>query len=293
MINFSHTPVLLDTAVDSLNVKQNGKYIDATLGGAGHTKEIIKRGGLVLGIDQDQDAINHVVSTLSTDLRDGNLLIVKGNFRDIEDIDRENNFNEVDGILFDLGVSSYQLDNGERGFSIKHNEKLDMRMDRGQVLSAHEVVNRYPMNDLSNIFLLYGEEHNAKAIAQEIIETRKKNPINTTKELARLIEKISHKSEAIHPATRVFQAIRIEVNDEINALKEGLNGAVDVLKPGGRIAVISFHSLEDRVTKQLFERLKRQGIGTVITKKPLTATYGENVKNKRSRSAKLRVFQKN
>ncbi len=292
MINFSHTPVLLDTAVDSLNVKQNGKYIDATLGGAGHTKEIIKRGGLVLGIDQDQDAINHVVSTLSTDLRDGNLLIVKGNFRDIEDIDRENNFNEVDGILFDLGVSSYQLDNGERGFSIKHNEKLDMRMDRGQVLSAHEVVNRYPMNDLSNIFLLYGEEHNAKAIAQEIIETRKKNPINTTKELARLIEKISHKSEAIHPATRVFQAIRIEVNDEINALKEGLNGAVDVLKPGGRIAVISFHSLEDRVTKQLFERLKRQGIGTVITKKPLTATYGENVKNKRSRSAKLRVIEK-
>ncbi len=293
MINFSHTPVLLDTAVDSLNVKQNGKYIDATLGGAGHTKEIIRRGGLVLGIDQDQDAINHVVSTLSTDLRDGNLLIVKGNFRDIEDIDRENNFNEVDGILFDLGVSSYQLDNGERGFSIKHNERLDMRMDRGQILSAHEVVNRYSMNDLNNIFLLYGEEHNAKAIAQEIIETRKKNPINTTKELARLIEKISHKSEAIHPATRVFQAIRIEVNDEINALKEGLNGAVDVLKPGGRIAVISFHSLEDRVTKQLFERLKRQGIGTVITKKPLTATYGENVKNKRSRSAKLRVFQKN
>ncbi len=292
MNNFSHTPVLLTQTIDALQVINGGKYVDATLGGGGHTKLIIEKGGIVLGIDQDQDALDYVSEHLAHEISENKLVLVKDNFKNIKKCIEQANFGPIDGILFDLGVSSYQLDSAKRGFSIKRDERLDMRMDQQDELTAFEVVNKYPQEVLYDIFLRFGEEHNAKKIAQEIIFYRKKKEIVTTKELAGIIERVGHKSEAIHPATRVFQAIRIEVNGELDVAKKGLEDAISILKPGGRIAVISFHSLEDRITKQVFEKFKRLGTGRSITKKPLTADFNESVKNRRSRSAKLRVFEK-
>lgn len=293
MNNFIHIPVLLGEALNNLNVVIGKKYIDATLGGGGHTGEIVKRGGLVLGIDQDADALEYVKKSRESSIRNQALRIVKGNFREIKSLAIENGFEKVDGILFDFGVSSYQLDNSERGFSLKHDEVLDMRMDKNQQLNAYDVINNYPKEKLVEIFYKYGEEHNAKAIADEIVERRKKSKIKTTKELADLVAGIPHKNEPINPATRTFQAIRIEVNDELGAIRDGVVEGLGLLNPGGRIVAISFHSLEDRIIKQLFEGFKRQNLGTVLTKKPLTAEVSEIMKNKRSRSAKMRVFEKN
>lgn len=292
MNNFSHIPVLLHEAVDALKVEPGKRYIDATLGGGGHTEEIIKRGGVVLGIDQDEDALEYVSQRLKSFINEKKLVLRKGNFEDIQKLAHDNGFENVDGVLFDLGVSSYQLDNSGRGFSIKNDEELDMRMNKESELSAFDVVNTYPESVLIDIFYRYGEEHNAKGIAQAIVDTRKKEKIRTTKELSGLIERLPHKSEEIHPATRVFQAIRIEVNGELNAVKQGVYDSLPLLAPGGRVAVISFHSLEDRIVKQLFEKVRREGVGETITKKPLIATYEENVRNRRSRSAKMRIFEK-
>lgn len=292
MKDFRHVSVLLDEAVDALNVIEGCKYIDATLGGGGHSLGIIQRGGIVLGLDQDEDAIEFVKEKQKVKIKEQRMVLVKGNFRDIAKIAKKSGFGQVDGILFDLGVSSYQLDNSKRGFSFLKDEKLDMRMDKGSPLSACEVVNKYPYEKLVDIFYKYGEEHNAKEIARQIVDTRKRRPIDTSLELSRLIAAVSHKPEAIHPATRVFQAIRVEVNDEINALREGLARALELLEDKGRIVVISFHSLEDRVAKQTFDKFGRAGKGKVITKKPLTATFEENKKNRRARSAKLRIFEK-
>ncbi|MDO8269266.1 MAG: 16S rRNA (cytosine(1402)-N(4))-methyltransferase RsmH [Candidatus Levybacteria bacterium] len=292
MTNFNHTPVLLEEVIAYLNIKPGKKYIDATIGGGGHTKRIIDAGGLVLGIDQDEDALEFVKQTQVLNIKNKALKIIKGNFKDIEEIAAENGFDAVDGILLDLGVSSYQLDSSGRGFSIRHDEKLDMRMDKEKELSALDVVNTYSLQKLTDIFYFFGEEHNARQIADEIVRLRKKKEITTTKELAGLIERLPHRSEEIHPATRVFQAIRIEVNNELEVLRNVLEKGVQLLAPQGRILVISFHSLEDRIVKQAFEKLKKEGKGTVITKKPLTATNEELSKNKRSRSAKMRVFEK-
>jgi 16S rRNA (cytosine1402-N4)-methyltransferase len=292
MNNFSHTTVMLTEAVDMLNVKPGKKYIDATLGGGGHTGEIIKRGGVVLGIDQDEDALEYISNNFKFKISDLKLLLVHGNFGDIQQIAEENGFGKVDGILFDLGVSSYQLDTSGRGFSFRKDEKLDMRMDKSSALSAFEVVNHYPQDKLVEIFYKFGEEHNANEIAKAIVLKRKKEEITTTKELAQLIESISHKSEPIHPATRVFQAIRIEVNSEINVLKKSLYESYELLVPKGRVVVISFHSLEDRVVKQLFEDFRKENEGIVVTKKPIIATFDEMSRNRRSRSAKMRVFEK-
>lgn len=293
MKNFKHIPVLLDEVVDALKVERGHKYIDATLGGGGHSFEILQKGGIVLGIDQDEDALEYVSENLRQKIKEQRLVLIKGNFRNLKDLAFKKGFEKVNGILFDLGVSSYQLDCAQRGFSFSKNEKLDMRMDKGSPLSAFEVVNKYPYEKLVDIFYKYGEEHNAKKIARQIINERKKKPIITTLELSQLISAISRKPESIHPATKVFQAIRIEVNDEINALKEGLAAGVKLLEGKGRIVVLSFHSLEDRVVKQTFDMFKRAGYGKVITKKPLTATFEENKKNRRARSAKLRIFEKN
>ena len=218
--------------------------------------------------------------------------MIKGNFEDIKKIATENGFEKVDGILFDFGVSSYQLDNSGRGFSIRRDEELDMRMDMEATLSALDVVNSYPKDKLTEIFYTYGEEHNAKEIADAIVEKRRKTEIRTTKELKEICEKISHKDGPIHPATKVFQAIRIEVNNEIGVIKKGVSDAVELLLPQGRLVAISFHSLEDRVIKQMFETLKRQGVGIVVTKKPLVADDNEVSWNKRARSAKMRIFEK-
>lgn len=292
MVNFAHTPVLLQEVIDGLKVEMGKKYIDATLGGGGHTAEILRLGGIVLGIDQDEDALNFVKEKFSKEVLNKSLKVRKGNFKDIRKLAYENGFGTADGILFDLGVSSYQLDSPIRGFSLKHNSRLDMRMDKDQQLSAYEVINKYPFETLIEIFLKNGEEHNARKIAERIVETRKKQPIETTGELSLLIEKVSHKSEGIHPATKTFQAIRIEVNKEIDSLRIGISEAFDLLGINGRITVISFHSLEDRVVKLAFDKFQRAGLGTVLTKSPLMASFSENARNKRSRSAKLRIFEK-
>lgn len=292
MSNFSHIPVLLDEAIDALMVAPNKKYIDATLGGAGHTALILEKGGIVLGIDKDTDALESVKEKFGKEIDAGRLKTVHGSFSNIKKIAEENGFEKVSGILFDVGVSSYQLDNSGRGFSIRHDEKLDMRMDSSASLTAYDVVNSYPVEKLIEIFYRYGEEHNAKEIAQVIGEKRRKEKITTTKELAQIAEGISHRSEAIHPATRIFQAIRIEVNGELEELKRGLTDGLELLETKGRLVAISFHSLEDRVVKQSFETFVRGGIGIVVNKKPIIANFNEVKKNKRSRSAKMRVFEK-
>ncbi len=292
MKQFNHIPVLLEEAVEGLNVTNGKHFIDATLGGGGHTGLILQKGGIVLGIDQDIDAVDFVSQNQELKIKNKELRVVKGNFEDIKKIATENGFDQVDGILFDFGVSSYQLDNSGRGFSIRRDEELDMRMDMEATLSALDVVNSYPKDKLIDIFYTYGEEHNAKKIAEAIIERRRKTEIRTTKELKEICEKISHKDEKIHPATKIFQAIRIEVNNEIGVIKKGVNDAVELLAPHGRLVAISFHSLEDRVIKQMFEALKRQGVGIGITKKPLVADDIEVTGNKRARSAKMRIFQK-
>jgi len=292
MKQFNHIPVLLEDAVAGLNVTKGKRYIDATLGGGGHAGLILQKGGIVLGIDQDQDAIEFVMHSQESRIKNKELRVTKGNFEQIKKIAEENGFEQVDGILFDFGVSSYQLDNSGRGFSIRREEELDMRMDADATLSALDVVNSYSRDRLIEIFYKYGEEHNAKEIALAIVEKRRKSEIRTTKELKEICEKISHKDAKIHPATKIFQAIRIEVNNEIEVIKKGVNDAVGLLSPHGRLVVISFHSLEDRVVKQLFETFKRQGLGIVITKKPLVADDTEVTGNKRSRSAKMRIFEK-
>lgn len=285
---FSHIPVLLQEVTEALQVESKKRYIDATLGGGGHTREILKRGGLVLGIDQDEDALLHVKQTIQYQ----NLVAVKGNFRNIKSIAEENGFEKVSGVLFDLGVSSYQMDGSQRGFSIKHDEKLDMRMDKSQSLTAEEIVNSYGVEALADIFMRYGEEEKSLEVAGEIAKARKIKRIVTTGELADVIKQVIKPGGKIHPATKIFQAIRIEVNEELEALKEGLSGAVDLLQPNARIVVISFHSLEDRITKRTFDSWKQEGIGETIQKKPVTAGSEELFENARSRSAKLRIFEK-
>lgn len=292
MSTFSHIPVLLSEAIFALKVVRGQKYIDGTIGGGGHTKLILENGGVVLGIDRDSDALSHVSETQKAYIDEGTLTIAKGNFGEIESIAKEYGFGNVEGILLDIGVSSYQMDTSNRGFSIRHDEVLDMRMDSSAGLTAYDVVNSYPKEKLIEIFYRYGEEHNALKIADEIVATRKKKEIKTTRELAHLIECIPHKNEPIHPATRVFQAIRIEVNGELDQLQKGLSGGVELLNSGGRLVVISFHSLEDRIVKKTFELFQKNGLGTVVTKKPIIAGFNEVSKNKRSRSAKMRVFEK-
>jgi len=291
--NFQHTPVLLNEVIEGLGVSWGNKYIDGTIGGGGHASEILRKGGIVLGIDQDIEAVDTVKESFDEQIRDHKLTVVNGNFSEIRELALKNGFDHVDGILLDLGVSSYQLDKSGLGFSIRHDEKLDMRMDKDGTLSAYEVVNKYPFEHLVEIFYRYGEEHNAKGTAQAIVDRRKNNPIETTGQLADLVVRLPHKSEAIHPATRIFQAIRIEVNNEIEVLKKVLEESYDLLNTNGRILVISFHSLEDRVVKQVYEKMRRDGKGSVLTKKPLIATDAELLRNKRSRSAKLRIFEKN
>ncbi len=286
--SYHHISVLLEEAVDALNVIKGGKYIDATAGGGGHSGEIVKRGGIVLAIDRDKEAIEHLKKKF------GDALIVcEGNFKDIKKITNDCSFSSVNGIIFDLGLSSNQLQSEGRGFSFRNEEKLDMRMDKNQSLTAYDVVNSYSKEELVRIFMKYGEEHNAQQIAELIVKSRKEKKIETTTELSRLVMKVRKREEKIHPATRIFQAIRIEVNDELNALRFGLEDAITLLSPGGRVVVISFHSLEDRIVKKLFDEWRSQGMGEIVSLKPITANEDELLRNRRSRSAKMRVFKKN
>lgn len=289
-----HVSVLLQEVVDGLQVAAGEKYIDATLGAAGHSMAMIEKGGIVLGIDQDADAIAYVQELRSKNQElSEKLKIAKGNFARIAEIARENGFDEVSGILFDLGVSSHQLDTGERGFSFLSDAPLDMRMDASLAVSARDLVNGLTKGELVELFTKYGEEPFAKRIAQEIVSVREKKSIESTHELASIVARVYPKgNHKVHPGTKVFQALRIAVNDELRSLEEALPQALGTLKKGGRIAIISFHSLEDRIVKQTFLKWEDEKLGKIITKKPIIPGTEEEEKNRRSRSSKLRIFEK-
>jgi 16S rRNA (cytosine1402-N4)-methyltransferase len=289
-----HKPVLLQEVIESLQVKPGALYIDATFGGGGHSLEILKHGGHILGIDQDPEAIvrfeqNGQFAKAKTQK---DIQVVKGNFKDIEKIAQENGFEKVAGILFDLGLSSDQLDVSGRGFTLRYDEPLDMRMDMTSSMTAEEIINTWSEDELYELFIKMGEERNARLIAQKIIKVRKESPITTTGKLVIAIEEVTKTRGKIHPATQVFMALRIAVNNELEVLKNGLHQAFNLLEPKGRMAVISFHSLEDRIVKITFKHMEEQGLGKIITKKPLVAGEQETVENRRARSAKLRVFEK-
>lgn len=292
-MNNYHTSVLLQEVLTLLAVRHDGLYIDCTLGGGGHTFKIIEKGGRVLGFDVDEDAVAFVKERLrEKNLNEGEeLTIVQSNFNQVGKIAPKLGFGKVDGILMDLGVSSHQFDEPSRGFSFRDGP-LDMRMGKALGVSAGDLVNGLTEKELRELFERFGEEPFARKIAKRITEARRKSPIKRTEELAELIRATVHGEQGIHPATRVFQALRIAVNDELNVLQEVLPQAVELLKPQGRLAVISFHSLEDRIVKQMFEQLKKEDKVRMVTNKPVTASEEEVLQNKRARSAKLRVIEK-
>ena len=307
-MEFKHISVLLNECIEGLNIKEDGIYLDGTMGGAGHSKEIVKRlskEGLLIGVDRDMEAICVAKERLADF---PNVEFVHDNHDNIKEILENLNIDGVDGILLDLGVSSYQLDERNRGFSYMGDAELDMRMDKSQSLTAKEVVNTYSEEDLANIIYEYGEERFSRVIARKICEVRKEKEISTTAELVSIIESvIPRKKQDGHPAKRTFQAIRIEVNDEIKPLYNTVLHSIDCLKPGGRLCIITFHSLGDRAVKNAMNDAAGKCIcppglpycscgmvskGKVITKKPILPTEEELSVNSRSKSAKLRIFEK-
>ena len=307
-MEFKHISVLLNECIEGLNIKGDGVYLDGTMGGAGHSKEIVKRlskDGLLIGVDRDMEAICVAKERLA---EFPNVEFVHDNHDNIKEILENLDIDKIDGILLDLGVSSYQLDERNRGFSYMGDAELDMRMDKSQSLTAKEVVNTYSEEDLANIIYEYGEERFSRVIARKICEVRKEKEISTTAELVSIIESvIPRKKQDGHPAKRTFQAIRIEVNDEIKPLYNTVLNSIDCLKPGGRLCIITFHSLEDRAVKNAMNDAAGKCIcppglpycscgmvskGKVITKKPILPTDEELSVNSRSKSAKLRIFEK-
>lgn len=278
----THVPVLYREALDLLAVRPGGVYVDATLGGAGHARGILERGGRVIGLDQDPEAVARAKS-----LHLPGLTVVQGNFRHLKRHLAALGVERVDGILADLGVSSFHLDDPSRGFSYQKEGPLDMRMGL-EGPTAKEVVNRLPLETLARLLRELGEEPQAYRIARAIVAAREKAPIETTTQLAEIVRKAVGFRRAGHPARKTFQALRIYVNDELNALKEFLEQAAEVLAPGGRLVVIAFHSLEDRVVKRF---LRESGL-KVLTKKPLVPSEKEAAQNSRARSAKLRAAEK-
>ena len=309
-MDFVHKSVLLNECIDGLKIKPNGIYVDGTLGGAGHSSEIIKKlsaQGKLIGIDRDEDALKAAKERLK---EYSNVIYYHGNHDDIKEILEDLNIEKVDGILLDLGVSSYQLDERNRGFSYLGENELDMRMDKTQKLDAKIVVNTYKEEELAKIIYDYGEERFSRQIAKNICIERKKQEITTTKQLVDIIEKsipAKFRSKDSHPAKRTFQAIRIEVNDEIKPLYQTVLNSIECLKPGGRLCIITFHSLEDRAVKNAYIDAEGKCIcppglpycacgaikkGKIITKKPILPTKEEMKNNSRSKSAKLRIFEK-
>ena len=308
-MNFEHKPVLLKECIEGLNINPNGIYVDGTLGGAGHSIEIIKKlsnKGLLIGIDRDEEALKASKERLS---KYQNVIYVHDNHDNIKEILQELKIDKVDGILLDLGDSSYQLDEKNRGFSYLGENELDMRMDKNQDLTAKVVVNEYTEKELANIIYEYGEERFSRQIAKNICQYRKQKTINTTKELVEIIEKSIPKSKQNdgHPAKRTFQAIRIEVNNELKPLYNTVMDSIECLKPEGRLCIITFHSLEDRAVKNAYIDAKgkctcpsdlpycvcgAKSLGKIITRKPVIASEQEQEENSRSKSAKLRIFEK-
>lgn len=292
-----HTSVLLEEVIDLLLVKPGKKYIDATLGGGGHAVEIVNRGGIVLGIDADQEAIDYCKDKFKS--QSSKVKIIRGNFRDIDQIARSQGFGKVAGVIFDLGVSSRQIEKGNRGFSYQKEGPLDMRMNQDEKLPrAADILNLADRDELYKIFNQFGEEPRAFALASAVVRARKVRAFVTTDDLLQVIESVYGVRGAVPAKTRaqiakrVFQALRIAVNSELESLKVALPKAVSLLEGGGRLAVISFHSLEDRIVKQAFLNFQELNLGKVITEKPISPSLVEKVENRRSRSAKLRVFEK-
>lgn len=309
-MSFQHTPVLLKEIIENLNIKEDGIYVDGTLGGAGHSKEIAKklRTGKLIGIDQDVNALKKSEEVLSP-YKD-NVILVHNNYENIDIVLRDLNIPKVDGILLDIGVSSHQLDEESRGFSYHNDAPLDMRMNRSNTISAWDVVNNYSQDELEKIIFDYGEDRWAKRIAEFIVSERQEKPIDTTLELVSAIKKAIPKAvrmEGHHPAKKTFQAIRIEVNRELEVLKNSIEKMVELLNPGGRLLIITFHSLEDRIVKEYFRELYKDCICPpelpqcvcektrqikIITRKPIIPTEEEIRDNPRSRSSKLRIAEK-
>lgn len=312
-MTFEHKPVMLDECIDYLNIRANGVYVDATLGGAGHSSEILKRlgpEGLLIGIDQDQDAIRAAGQKLENVQTQGRYVLYHTNFENIREVIGMQKLKAVDGVLMDLGVSSYQLDEGERGFSYQQDAPLDMRMSKSEEMDAAWVVNNLSREELTRIIREYGEEKWASRIAEFIVKSREIQKITTTGQLVDIIKAAipaAARREGPHPAKRTFQAIRIAVNRELEVLEKTLGEIIDFLNPGGRLAVITFHSLEDRIVKQIFKD-KAQGCICpgdfpkcvcgrtpqirILTRKPVTPSEDELERNPRARSAKLRVAEK-
>ena len=310
-VHFKHIPIMLEQVIEGLDIKSSGIYVDGTLGGAGHSSKIVEyltEGGRLIGIDQDEAAIAAASKRLEP-YKD-RVTIVRSNYSQMTEIIKNLGIDKVDGILLDLGVSSYQLDTADRGFSYMEDAPLDMRMDQRQRMTARDIVNDYSEAELTRIIRDYGEDKFAKNIAKHIVNARKTKPIETTIELSEIIKaSIPAKVRATggHPAKRTFQAIRIELNGELTVLKDSINGMIDSLCEGGRIAIITFHSLEDRIVKNAFRTAEnpcicppdfpvcvcgRKSKGRVITRKPLVPSEEEMESNPRSKSSKLRIFER-
>jgi len=304
-----HISVLLDEAINKLNLKENGIYVDATLGYGGHASKILKKvkRGYLFAFDQDSEAINYSTNRLSS--IGTNFTIVNANFKNLKEELKKRNITKVDGILFDLGVSSPELDEDYRGFSFHKDAKLDMRMNQNQNFCAKDVVNKYTEEKLKDIFYKYGEDKFSPRIAKKIVEYRKTKEIETTLELVDIIKSAVPIKDRIkkHPARQIFQAIRIEVNDELNVLSQALEQSLDLLNVGGRVVVITFHSLEDKIVKKYFKKMseveeKLKGLPNIddhllpdyklVNRKPIIPTEKEINVNPRSRSAKMRVIEK-
>ncbi len=305
-MEFKHEPIMLNECIENLNINSNGIYVDGTIGGAGHSSQIVSRltkNGLLIGIDRDQEALEASKKRLKNF---DNVKYVWGRYENIKEHIKNLGIDSVDGILLDLGISSYQIDEPTRGFSYTKNAELDMRMDKEQDLTAMDVINTYSEEELEKIFHEYGEEKYSKKIANKIVNARKNNKIKTTYELDDIIRSVVAK-DTVDSLKRIFQALRIEVNGELKELEKTIVDSVDLLKENGRICVITFHSLEDRIIKNAFIEL--QGVckcpkdfpkcvcnyksyGKIITKKPIVPSEEEQKNNPRSKSAKLRVFEK-
>lgn len=310
-MEFKHKSVLLDETIESLNIKPNGIYVDGTLGGGGHSYEIAKRltdGGRLIGIDQDEDAIRAAKERLS-EFAD-RVTIVRDNYCNMPKVLDELGISKVDGILLDIGVSSYQLDEAERGFTYKQDAPLDMRMDQRQEMTAKDIVNGYSEEDLYRIIRDYGEDKFAKNIAKHIVQARQIKPVETTFELDEIIKAaipMKFRATGGHPAKKTFQAIRIELNRELEVLDESIDAMTDLLNDNGRLCIITFHSLEDRIVKTRFRKNEnpctcppdfpvcvcgKKPKGKVITRKPIVPDKEELEENKRAKSSKLRVFER-
>ena len=310
-MEFKHKSVLLNETIDGLNIKPDGIYVDGTLGGGGHAYEVCRRlgeKGSIIGIDQDAAAIE----AASARLKDfgEKVTIVRSNYCDMKSKLHELGIDKVDGIVLDLGVSSYQLDTAERGFSYREDAPLDMRMDTRQKMTARDIVNDYTEADLYRVIRDYGEDKFAKNIAKHIVQARAVKPVETTAELSEIIRAsipMKFQKKSGHPAKRTFQAIRIELNRELDVLRDSLDDMIDLLNPGGRLCIITFHSLEDRIVKSAFRKNEnpctcppdfpvcvcgKKSKGKVITRKPILPSETEMEENPRSKSAKLRIFER-